>query len=65
MIFRSTAVSMTAGMGIPRLVIGKILNHVERGITKVYDRYSYDKAKQEALNAWGKRLAQIVSGLEL
>jgi hypothetical protein len=43
---------MKAGMGIPRLVIGKILNQVEQGITKVYDRHSYDKEKQEALNAW-------------
>jgi len=32
---------------------------------KVYDRHSYDKEKQEALNAWGARLSRIVSGLEL
>jgi integrase len=63
--FRRTAASMMAGMGIPRLVISKILNHVEPGVTKVYDRYSYDKEKQEALNAWGARLGRIVSGLEL
>jgi hypothetical protein len=54
-----------AGMGIPRLVVGKILNHVEQGITKVYDRHSYDKEKREALNAWGARLSHIVSDLEL
>jgi len=63
--FRRTAASMMAGMGIPRLVVSKILNHVEPGVTKVYDRYSYDKEKQEALNAWGARLGRIVSGLEL
>jgi integrase len=63
--FRRTAASMMAGMGIQRLVISKILNHIEPGVTKVYDRYSYDKEKQEALNAWGARLARIVSGLEL
>ncbi len=51
---------------MPRLVIGKILNHVESGVTSVYDRHnSYDKEKQEALNAWGARLARIVSDLEL
>ncbi len=27
------------------------------GVTNVYDRHSYDKEKQEALNAWGVRLA--------
>ena len=51
---------MMAKMGVPRLVIGKILNHIEPGVTKVYDRYSYDKEKQEALNAWGARLAAIL-----
>ena len=51
---------MMAKMGVPRLVIGKILNHVETGVTKVYDRYSYDKEKQEALNTWGARLAVII-----
>ncbi len=52
-------------MGIPRLVVAKILNHVESGVTSVYDRHSYDKEKQEALNAWGARLSRIVSDLEL
>ena len=56
---------MMAGMGIPRLTISKILNHVEPGVTAVYDRHSYDQEKQEALNAWGTRLSRIVSGLEL
>lgn len=63
--FRRTAASMMAGMGIPRLVIGKILNHAEPGVTKVYDRYSYDPEKRQALDAWGQRLARIVSDLEL
>ena len=49
----------------PQLISRKILNHVESGVTKVYDRHSYDKEKQEALNAWGMRLSRIVSGLEL
>ena len=63
--FRRTAASIMAGMGIPRLVVSKILNHVESGVTRVYDRYSYDKEKQEALDAWGARLIRIVSDLEL
>ena len=54
-----------ARMGVSRLVIGKILNHVESGVTSAYDRHSYDKEKQEALNAWGARLFRIVSDLEL
>ena len=59
---RRTAASHMTGMGIPRLVVSKILNHVETGITAVYDRHSYDTEKRQALDAWGKRLLEIVSG---
>ena len=61
---RRTAASMMTGMGVPRLVVGKILNHVEPGVTKVYDRHSYDKEKREALESWSKRLMVLVSGLQ-
>lgn len=59
--FRRTAASMMTGMGIPRLTVKKILNHVEREITAVYDRHSYDPEKREALETWAKRLMKIVS----
>jgi integrase len=59
--FRRTAASLMTGMGIPRLTVKKILNHVERDITAVYDRHSYDAEKREALEAWAKRLMKIVS----
>ena len=52
------------GMGIPRLTVQKILNHVEPGVTAVYDRHSYDKEKREALEAWSKRLMMLVSDLQ-
>jgi hypothetical protein len=48
-------------MGISRLTISKILNHVETGVTAVYDRHSYDSEKREALDAWACRLIGIVS----
>jgi integrase len=60
---RRTAASQMTSFGIPRLTVGKILNHVEPGVTKVYDRHSYDKEKREALEAWGRRLQLIVSDL--
>ena len=61
--FRRTAASMMTGMGIPRLTVKKILNHVEREVTAVYDRHSYDVEKREALEAWANRLMMIVSGV--
>jgi integrase len=58
---RRTAASMMTGMGINRLVVSKILNHVERGVTSIYDRHSYDREKREALDAWAERLDAIVT----
>jgi len=60
---RRTAASLMTGMGIPRLTVSKILNHVEPGVTAVYDRYSYDKEKREALETWGHRLQLMVLDL--
>ncbi|HTN70523.1 MAG TPA: site-specific integrase [Methylomirabilota bacterium] len=61
---RRTTASMMAGDGIPRFTVGRILNHVEPGVTKIYDRYSYDKEKKEALEAWSKRLLLMASDLK-
>jgi len=57
---RRTAASHMASNGIPRIVIGKILNHVESSVTAVYDRHSYDKEKLEALARWSICLMNIV-----
>jgi hypothetical protein len=43
------------------LTVKKILNHVEKDITAVYDRYSYDAEKREALEAWSRKLLMLVS----
>lgn len=57
---RRTAASLMAGIKVPRIVISKILNHAEGGITGIYDRHSYDAEKREALDAWAKHLLKIV-----
>jgi len=59
---RRTVASFLASMGTPRLVIGRILNHTEPGVTKVYDRHSYDPEKRQALEVWARRLHAIVTG---
>jgi integrase len=58
---RRTAASLMVGAGVPRLVVSKILNHVETGITAVYDRHSYDQEKRAALDFWGKRVEAIIA----
>ncbi len=62
---RTAATFMTGSCGIPRLVVSKILNHAEPHITAVYDRASYDKEKQMALDAWARKLQGIVEGAEI
>lgn len=59
---RRTAASHMTSMGISRLVVSKILNHVESGITAVYDRHSYDPEKRQALGRWAARLEEIMAG---
>ena len=57
---RRTAASLMTSTGTPLVVVQKILNHVETGVTAVYDRYSYDDEKRVALEAWGRQVAAIV-----
>ena len=59
---RTASSKMTGDLGISRLTVSKILNHVDRGVTATYDRHSYDHEKRQALDAWGRRLEEIVSG---
>ncbi len=59
---RRTAASNMAALGINRLVIGKILNHVETSVTAIYDRHGYDAEKRHALDAWAAHLEGILSG---
>lgn len=62
---RRTAASHMTGIGIPRLVVSKILNHAEQGVTAIYDKHSYDKEKQDALLRWGRKVAALVAKAKL
>jgi integrase len=57
---RRTTASMMTSMGVSRIVVGHIINHAERGVTAVYDRYSYDAEKRAALHLWSERLVDTV-----
>ena len=60
--FRRTAASMMASVGIQRLVIAKVLNHVDRGVTAIYDRHGYDAEKRVALEMWDRTMTAILAG---
>lgn len=57
---RRTAASHISRLGVNRLVVAKILNHAEVGITATYDRHGYDREKREALEAWATEISAIV-----
>jgi integrase len=58
---RRTAASHMASLGISRFTIGRVLNHVEKSVTAVYDRHSYDHEKRQALEAWDRSLLGILA----
>ena len=61
---RRSAASNMARLGFPPHVVGAVLNHspsATHGITAVYQRYRYDREKRQALEAWARRLTQIVT----
>ncbi len=56
---RRTAASHMTSLGIPRLVVSKILNHADSSVTAVYDRHSYDMEKKNALDSWAAFLCKV------
>ncbi len=59
---RRTAATCMTSMAVSRLVVSKLLNHVESGVTVIYDRHSYSPEKTEALARWADRLDEILVG---
>ena len=58
---RRTVLTRLASMGVNHVVIAAVANHKQLDITgRVYVRYTYDKEKRRALQAWGRRLEAIV-----
>jgi len=61
---RRTAATQMRSIGIDRLVVSKILNHAESGVTKIYDRFSADPEKAAAMERWANHLRSIIAGAE-
>lgn len=59
---RRTAATRMAEAGVTREHLAKVLNHIEGGAaaTRVYDRYSYDAEKRQALELWERSLKAIL-----
>ena len=49
-----------ARAGVQRFVVARVLGHVDRAVTGVYDRYEYLNEKRTALEAWDRQLTAIL-----
>lgn len=61
---RRTAATRWAEMGVSGDLIDRLQNHItkqKQGVGHIYNRYSYDKEKQMALEQWERKLVLIVS----
>lgn len=60
---RRTVATRLAGLGFDETTIGRVLNHARVSVTaKHYNQHAYLDEKRNALTAWDRELAAIVSG---
>ena len=59
---RRTFATHLRSLGVDRLVVSKLLNHTEAGVTHIYDRYAADPEKAAAMERWANRLREIIGG---
>jgi integrase len=59
---RRTSGTRMSEMGISRFIVKRVLNHVERDVTDIYDRYAYLAEERHAIEAWARRIEQVVAG---
>jgi integrase len=57
---RRTAATGMARVGVSRFIIERVLGHVDRTVTAIYDRYEYLNEKRVALDAWARQLQSII-----
>ena len=57
---RRTMASRMGDLGIEPHVIERCLNHVQQGITAVYQRQEYMAARQVAFERWGNQIANLI-----
>jgi integrase len=59
---RRTAATGMARAGVQRFVIARVLGHVDRSVTGIYDRFEYLNEKRSALEAWARRVNATLEG---
>jgi integrase len=57
---RRTAATGMARAGVQRFIVARVLGHVDRSVTGVYDRYEYLNEKRVAVDTWARRLTAVL-----
>ncbi len=57
---RRTGATHTAGAGVSRFIVSRVLNHVDESITARYDLHEYDSDKKQAFDTWERKLRGIL-----
>lgn len=60
-VLRKTAATFMSEIGFIDEIIDAVLNHVKQGVIRTYNLNRYDKEKQQALEAWERKLNNITS----
>lgn len=61
---RRTAATLMSQIGFMDEIIDAVLNHTKQGIIRTYNLNRYDKEKQQALEAWERKLKGIITATE-
>jgi hypothetical protein len=61
---RRTAATLMSQIGFMDEIIDAVLNHTKQGIIRTYNLNRYDKEKQQALEAWERKLNGIITATE-
>lgn len=59
---RRTAATLISELGFTDATVDAILAHLKRGEIRTYNKNKYDKEKQQALEAWDRKLNSIITG---
>jgi hypothetical protein len=58
--FRRTVEINITKPNYSHFIAGKIVNHIQGGVGKIYDRHDYLKEKTEALQTWSDHLSKLL-----
>jgi integrase len=58
---RRTVATGLGRLNISRFIIARVLNHADRTVTGIYDRYEYLAEKRRALDAWATYLGNLIA----